>query len=26
MESSWEKLLGLGVHLVHFAHWPDERI
>ena len=26
MESSWEKLLGLGVHLVHFAHWPDERV
>ena len=26
MESSWERLLGLGVSVAHFAHWPDERI
>lgn len=24
MESSWEKIIGLDVRLVYFAHWPDE--
>ncbi|MCC6099442.1 MAG: MBL fold metallo-hydrolase [Olsenella sp.] len=26
MEASWEAILSLGAHTIHFAHWPGETI